>query len=670
MARISLGILLVLLAALMPVSTVLGQGENPFPPAPIQNDEGGPVVITGNVTYTNTFFTEGVAEPLIILEDQTGFVTRNRGYLMPLASQVMGQITSDFYTSPFTYSIALPEVPQAPPDDVDNNAQSNMGVMIYAVAYWTNIWGNPFLEKRDLGGGGWSSCYASTRVDTNPSAKNNVIGGTYLIYAPDDQQGFPSNWGPDGLLFTGDEPVVGVPQGYTVVNLDTDPFTFSRPREANIDLIECEAAVADDFSSMSYTDAFDAMIELFRKEYAYTEFKHIDWDAEKAKFRPLFEEAETKQDPAAYQWALTQFIWSIPDGHLGTSAFPEDRFVQETSGGLGMALRDVDDGRTIVTFLTQGGPAERAGIQVRSEIVAVNGTPINDVVNANVPWSGPFSTEHVRRLQQLRYAIRFPLDTQVAVTYKNPGETEPTTVTLTAVDERDSLRFSSFSVGLSGTELPLEYGLLDSGNMYVKIYSFFDNELLTIQLWERMIQFVNDNDIPGLIIDMRQNGGGNGFLAEQMAAYFFDEELDLGNTAFYDKSTGKFEIDPDLEQKFYPPPENLRYHGPIAVLVGPSCASACEHFSHYVTLQDRAQIVGMYPTAGLAAGQKQFFMPDNTIVQMSIGRVVDAKGNIIIEGEGVVPTVKVPVTEDTLFAKRDPVLDAAVEALNTASTSQ
>ncbi|HVO69277.1 MAG TPA: hypothetical protein VMT24_04480, partial [Aggregatilineaceae bacterium] len=86
MARKTLGILLVLLAALMPMSAVLGQGENPFPPAPIQNDEGGPVVITGNVTYTNTFFTEGVAEPLVILEDQTGFVTRNRGYLMPLAS--------------------------------------------------------------------------------------------------------------------------------------------------------------------------------------------------------------------------------------------------------------------------------------------------------------------------------------------------------------------------------------------------------------------------------------------------------------------------------------------------------------------------------------------------------------------------------------------------------
>src|SRR5574341_550067 len=34
-------------------------GGGQFPPAEIQNDEGGPVTITGEVTYTNPFFTAG-----------------------------------------------------------------------------------------------------------------------------------------------------------------------------------------------------------------------------------------------------------------------------------------------------------------------------------------------------------------------------------------------------------------------------------------------------------------------------------------------------------------------------------------------------------------------------------------------------------------------------------
>jgi hypothetical protein len=79
-----------------------------FPTAEIVNDEGGAVSITGEVEYTNTFFTMGVAEPVIILEDQAGFVDRNENFLMPVESQTLGQITSDFFTSPFSYSIALP----------------------------------------------------------------------------------------------------------------------------------------------------------------------------------------------------------------------------------------------------------------------------------------------------------------------------------------------------------------------------------------------------------------------------------------------------------------------------------------------------------------------------------------------------------------------------------
>ena len=76
-----------------------------------QAQESGPKIVTGSVTYTNTFFTSGVAEPEIILEDEGGFVTRNRKFVIPIQSQVIGEITSDFYTSPFTYSLSLPAEP-------------------------------------------------------------------------------------------------------------------------------------------------------------------------------------------------------------------------------------------------------------------------------------------------------------------------------------------------------------------------------------------------------------------------------------------------------------------------------------------------------------------------------------------------------------------------------
>jgi C-terminal processing protease CtpA/Prc len=200
--------------------------------------------------------------------------------------------------------------------------------------------------------------------------------------------------------------------------------------------------------------------------------------------------------------------------------------------------------------------------------------------------------------------------------------------------------------------------------MYAKIYSFSDNQRLTIELWERMIQTMNEQGISGLVIDMRQNGGGSGFLADQMAAYFFDEPLDISTSSSYDVELGEFYSDPRGVSRFYLPPEDLRFSGKVAVLVGPNCVSACEFFSYAMTLQDRAAIVGQYPTGGLGGGQKAFVMPGGVVLQFSVSRPEDMQGNVIIEGTGVVPTVKVPVDEQTLFADGDPILDAAVGYLS------
>lgn len=81
-------------------------------------------------------------------------------------------------------------------------------------------------------------CLRLDRVSNDADSKREIIGGKFLVYAPDNQQGFPSSFGADGLLFTADDPTVGLPQGYTVVDLDTEPFTFDRSREIEIDLIE------------------------------------------------------------------------------------------------------------------------------------------------------------------------------------------------------------------------------------------------------------------------------------------------------------------------------------------------------------------------------------------------------------------------------------------------
>ena len=630
--------------------------------------ESGPKTVTGKLTYTNLFFTEGVAQPVIILEDQGGFVTRDRRFLIPVESQTIGELTSDFYTSPVSYSLSLPAEPNGTLHDVDHDGKEETGVMIFAVAYWTNTWGDPFLERRDQGGGGWSTAYASTKVSSERDSYLEVYGGKYLVYAPDAGQQFPSDFGSDKKLFTEDDALMNLPAGWSVIDLDQTPFSIDRSEDVSIDLHEPENTVLDDFSGLSYSEAFDSMLEKFKNEYAFTELKKIDWDAKADEFRPRFEEAETAKDEHAYALALRDFIWSIADTHVGFDQSLLDADFQEAiAGGLGFGMRDTDDGKIIANFILEGGPAQKAGMEWGTEVISLDGEPASEVVDATMPWSSPFSNPIIKRLQQLRYATRFKLDKgQVEVTFKNPGGNEQT-ATLDVVNEYDSFTFSSFYADQSATALPVEFEILPSGYGYIKISSFLDNDVLSIQVWERALKYFNDNEIPGVILDLRVNGGGSGWLANQMAAYFFDKEIVVGNTARYNTGSGEFYMDPGDEQRMIPPRAELQYSGPVAVMVGPACASACEFFSYNMTINDRAIIVGQYPSDGAGGSVEQFVMPEGLTVQMTMGRAVDAEGNIHLEGKGVVPDVKVPVTAETLqrqFKGEDVVLEAAVKAIS------
>lgn len=645
--------------------TATRAAPDPTAPAPAEPAEG-PKRITGEVTYTNAFFTDGVAQPLVILEDQTGFVTRDRNFVFPPESQVIGQITSDFYASPFSYSLALPAEPTGTLNDVDHDGQADSGVMIFAVAYWTNTWGDPYLERRDQGGGGWSTAYASTRVSDDRDSYLEVYGGKLLVYAPDGEQLVPSDFGPDEKLFTADDPLMPLPAGWSLLDLDQTPFGLDRSEELVVDLLEPEGAALDDFSELTYTEAFEALLEKFTNEYAFTELKGIDWAAKGTEFRPRFEQAEQANDPHAYALALRDFTWSIPDTHVGfdQSLLDED-FFTATAGGLGFAMRETDAGAIIANFLLPGGPAEAAGMVWGAEIISLDGRPTAEVVAASVPWSSPFSNPIIARLQQLRYALRFPLEKgTVEVVFANPGGSAQTAV-LAVVAERVSFSVSSFFAGQSDTALPVEYAVLPSGFGYLQINSFLDNDALSIQVWERALQYFNLIEVPGVIIDMRLNTGGSGWLADQMAAYFFEAEVVVGNTAHYDDASGGFYLDPGDEVSLIPPRAALQYAGPVAVLVGPACVSACEFFAYAMTLNDRALIVGQYPTEGAGGSVEQVLMPEGLFFQLTTGRAVDAAGQIHLEGTGVSPSLKVPVTFETLQrqANGEDVVLAAAEAV-------
>ena len=669
-ARLSF-VLLVLLHVLAVRVMAIGEKEaddSPHSPAPLVNQEGGPVIISGELNYTNALFTSGVSQPLIILEDQAGFIDRDEYYLIPVESQVLGQITSDFFTAPFSYALSLPAAPDGSLRDVDNDGEEDIGVMVFAIAYWTNLFGDTLLQKCDLYGGGWSTAYASTRASNDPETRLEIIGGKFIVYAPEPGQGFPSGFGEDGLLFTADDPIVRLPPGYTLVDMDSQPFVFDRAARPVVDLHEPEEAAIKDFSALAYSEAFAAMVDLFRREYAFTELYELDWDALEARYAPRFAAAEADEDSDAYALAMRDFIWEIPDGHVGMPlSHLSELFREETDGGLGLSLSELDDGRIVVSYLIDGGPGAKAGLELGAEILAWDGGTVEDAMEREFVWAHQaLSTEHTLRLQQLRYITRFPIGTDVELTFRNPESDEEQSVALATISERASFNQSSFFAGVEGWELPLESRILPSGYGYVSIYSFSDDERLTVELWERMIDQFNDEEVAGIVIDMRHNGGGSGYLADQLGAYFFSEEHTLGFSSSYNEALGEFYLDPRSEDRFCQPDdlEEPRYAGEIAVIIAPGCFSACEFFAYNLTIEDRAAIVGHYPTGGLGGAVDDFLMPEDMKIRFTVTRALDPEKNIHVEAQGVPPTIRVPVTLDSLTSPGDPLLEAAEQYLN------
>ena len=643
--------------------------------APNRNE---PVKITGIAEITFPLFESYLVEPYVLLEDAAGFVNRDFEFELAPENQVMGPLRKD-RLGQYQYTLHLPAQPVGTLLDVSRSGRPQ--VMVFAVAVQANLVGDPFLDRAEFRG--WSTTWSSARIDSEN--KDEVMGGALLVWAPDGSQEFPAGFGSDGLLFTSDDPLASIPAGYTIIDLEQEPFRFYKEANPQLTLYEGDVAVKD-YSAMTYTEAFDALINKARAEYPFTESKAVDWDAIYASLAPRVAAAELKADPLGFYLAIRDFTWAIPDGHIGASGDDGGRFVAEVGGGVGLGLMQVDNGSVIAAYVTDRSAAARAGILRGAEIFEYGGKPVAVAASEVVPWSSPFSTAHTRSLQQFRYLTRGALGANVAVVWRNAGAAEKQAAVLVYGDERDSFYALSFSSGVEGGLPPVTYRVIPGADLpaggvpfasakfgvqidarqtgigYIKMSDLSDDLNLTVRLFARAVRLFRDEEVPAIIVDLRQNNGGSP-MGAGLAAYFTKDEVELSRSYYYSERTGKFEtygppatIEPDA---------TLHYPGRLVVLVGPDCASACEDMAWVLRQLPQTIVLGQFPTAGMMGevGRGQYRLPAEIQLQIPTGLDRDMQGEIVIEGVGVVPDLRVPVDMESALSGKDVVLDGALGAL-------
>jgi len=636
----------------------------PKPPVeePVSDEE--PHTITGSYSVSNDFvLATYYVENAVALIDMHGFVIRDEEWELPVDSQVLGFMTFDPESLSGTYELSLPQLPQGEFNDVDNDGDEDQGVQVFAIGYSPNLYGGPFSEGDDRSRG-WPAYLASIKTDTEND--DEVIGGKLVVWAPDENQQFPTAYGEDGKLFTSDDPAAAIPVGYTIIDLDQNPFAFVQTATPELSLYEPADVAIKDFSAQSYSEAFDHMFEIIKKEYAFNgiDGKEPDWDTLYAELKPRVEQAEQDQDPNTFYLAVRDFTWAFKDGHVGLDGgdYGDQDFQSATSSGYGFAIRGLDDGRVVALYVLDGGPAAQAGMQAGAQVTAFKGLPIEEAIAGAQPYSLQ-SADYAIRYQKMRYLLAAQPGVEAEVTFTNP-EGASQTATLIAVPERQSFSRTSLYFGVDTDNLlPVDLDVISEGNAevgYIRINSNYDDLNLVIRLFERALQQFEAREVAGIVIDMRYNSGGAPL---GLAGFLHDQEIPMGLLEYYSDSTGKFEPD-GLRQKVLPNGNQYRFDK-MVLLVGPACFSACEIEAYGFSQVPGMIVVGQYPTGGVEAevARGQFTLPEGLSLQVPTGRFTLPDGSIFLEGQGVPPTLQVPVDEATVFSTEDVVLQAGIAAV-------
>ena len=243
--------------------------------------------------------------------------------------------------------------------------------------------------------------------------------------------------------------------------------------------------------------------------------------------------------------------------------------------GIGAVLQS-DNEYTKVVRLVPGGPASKQGqLQPADRIVSVaqgDEKPVNVI-----GW----------RLDEVVDLIRGPKGTKVRLEILPANSTGTNSKTIAIV--RDEVKLEEQSAQKEVIEVKdgdetHRVGVIDIPTFYIDFQGRMENKpdyRSTTRDVSRLINELKDEDIEGLIIDLRNNGGGSLEEAINLTGLFIPQ----GPVVQVRSTHGRVEVLPDVDP-------SVLYDGPLTVLVNRLSASASEIFAGAIQDYGRGLIVG------------------------------------------------------------------------------
>ncbi len=313
--------------------------------------------------------------------------------------------------------------------------------------------------------------------------------------------------------------------------------------------------------------------------------------------------------------------------------------MQNSLFGIGAVLA-TEDGYCVVREVISGGPADIDGrLSVNDRIVAVG------------QGEGGFTDIVDMRLRNAVRLIRGPKGTAVRLSVI-PADAADSSVRREINLIRDEIRITEYRARAKVIDLPngadgfTRLGIIEIPSFYGDIDGTGKNPPTTEDV-ERLIGEVKKKNIEGLVLDLRNNGGGLLSEAVRLTGLF----IERGPVVQIKDARGRRQVLEDTSRE-------TAYDGPLVVLTNKMSASASEIVAGALQNYGRAIVVGDKSTHGKGTVQTvqdlgRFLVPigggepDAGAVKLTIQKFYLPNGHST-QKRGIVPDIVLPSPNDYL----------------------
>lgn len=313
----------------------------------------------------------------------------------------------------------------------------------------------------------------------------------------------------------------------------------------------------------------------------------------------------------------------------------------------------IAEGRALVTSVREGSPADLAGVRTGWVLTRVRGTDVAGIIEGLNEAMGDDASP-MYAWQSVDSMLKGRVGSGIEMAFLDADDRE---VVLDIERVSPPGEFVKFG-NLPPMSTHLEHRWLterETGDPDARVgYIAFNIFMVPIApQFERAMVELRDAD--GIVIDLRGNPGGVGFMASSLSRFLVGQKANLGTMTMRGAEMNFF-VEPVVvttRGERLPP-----FDGPLAIVIDGTSASTSEVFAGGLRALGRARTFGSR-TAGMALPAAMTRLPSGDVLLHAIADYVNSDGTRL-EGDGVSADQQVPVRRRDLLDGIDaPLREAA-----------